>query len=76
MTCSQALEEIKSMDKPFITPQQAARVIGCDPMYIRLTAHGPKPAALGFPTTVTHTRTRIPRLPFIRYVEEGFTSWL
>ena len=47
MTCSEALEEIKRMDKPFITPQQAARVIGCDPMYIRLTARGPNPRALG-----------------------------
>lgn len=76
MTCSEALEEIKRMDKPFITPQQAARVIGCDPMYIRLTAHGPNPKSLGFKTTVMGTRTRIPRIPFIRYVEEGFTSWL
>lgn len=76
MTCSEALEEIKRMDKPFITPQQAARVIGCDPMYIRLTARGSNPASLGFPTTVTRTRTHIPRIPFIRYVEEGFTSWL
>ena len=76
MTCSQALEEIKRMDKPFINPQQAARVLGCNPQYIRLTARGPNPRALGFPTTVTRTRTRIPRLPFIRYVEEGYTSWL
>lgn len=76
MTCSEALEEIKRMDKPFITPQQAARVIGCDPMYIRLTARGSNPESLGFKTTVMGTRTHIPRIPFIRYVEEGFTSWL
>ena len=76
MTCSQALEEIKRMDKPFITPQQAARVLGCNPQYIRLPARGPNPRALGVPTTVTRTRTRIPRQPFIRYVEEGYISWL
>ena len=70
------LEDIIRSEKPFITPQQAARVIGCDPQYIRQVAHGPNPRALGFPTTVTPTRTRIPRLPFIRYVEEGFTGWL
>ena len=70
------LEDMIRSEKPFITPQQAARVIGCDPMYIRLVARGPNPAALGFPTTVTRTRTHIPRLPFIRYVEEGYTSWL
>lgn len=71
MTCYEALEEIKRMDKPFISPQQAARVIGCNPAYIRLTAHGPNPMALGFETTVMGTRTRIPRIPFIRYVEGG-----
>lgn len=76
MTCSQALEEIKRMDNPFITPKQAARVIGCDPAYIRLTARGPHPRSLGFEATVMGTRTRIPRIPFIRYVEEGYTSWL
>lgn len=83
MTCSQALEEIKRMDKPFITPKQAARVIGCDPAYIRLTARGSNPSELGFPTTVmrsktdaTRTKTLVPRIPFIRYVEEGYTSWL
>ena len=69
MTCSEALEEIKRMDKPFITPQQAARVIGCTPQYIRLAAHGPNPKALGFDTTVIGTRTKIPRIRFIRYVE-------
>lgn len=74
MTCYQALEEIKRMDNPFITPQQAARVIGCDPAYIRITARGPNPRALGFDTTVIGTRTRIPRVPFIRYVEEGHSS--
>ena len=71
MTCAEALEEIKRMDKPFITPQQAARVIGCDPQYIRMVARGPNPKALGFPTTVTRTRTHIPRIPFIRFVDGG-----
>ena len=71
MTCAEALEEIKRMDNPFITPQQAARVIGCDPQYIRMVARGPNPEALGFPTTVTRTRTHIPRIPFIRYVDGG-----
>ena len=69
MTCAEALEEIKRMKKPFITPQQAARVIGCNPQYIRLAARGPNPKALGFPTTVTGTQTHIPRIPFIHYVE-------
>ena len=69
MTCAEALEEIKRMDKPFITPKQAARVLGCNPQSIRLVAHGPNPKALGFDTTVIGTRTKIPRIRFIRYVE-------
>ena len=71
MTCAEALEEIKRMDKPFITPQQAARVIGCTPQYIRLAARGPNKKSLGFDTTVIGTRTLIPRIPFIRYVDGG-----
>ena len=69
MTCSEALEEIKRMDKPFITPQQAARVLGCNTQSIRLVAHGPNTKALGFDTTVIGTRTKIPRIRFIQYVE-------
>jgi len=68
---AQALEAIKVMEKPMITPAEAAPVIGCDPHWIRLMARQ-KPEGLGFPVTIggkKGTRTYIPRLPFIRYVE-------
>lgn len=65
---SKALENIKSLDRTMITPALAAEVIGCDPHFIRLAARQ-KPELLGFPVIVVGTRTKIPRIPFIRYVE-------
>lgn len=64
----EALEQIKAMDKTMITPALAAQVIGCDPHFIRVAART-RPELLGFPAVVVGTRTKIPRLPFIRYVE-------
>lgn len=64
------LEEIKRMDSVMITPAIAAPVIGCDPQLIRLQARE-RPELLGFPVVVVGTRTKIPRIPFIRYIEEG-----
>lgn len=61
------LEEIKSSEALFLRPQDVAGVMGCDPQYIRIQARE-KPAALGFPVTVTGRRTRIPRIPFLRYL--------
>lgn len=65
---AEALEAIKAMDKPMITPAEAAPVIGCDPHWIRLMARQ-RPEGLGFPVTVVGTRTKIPRIPFIQHVE-------
>ena len=71
---AKALQEIKDMDKPTITPAQAARVLGWDPHYIRVAAQR-NPDMLPFPVfrKGDHygARTVIPRLPFIRYVEQG-----
>lgn len=65
---SEALDAIKGSEKPTITPALAAQVIGCDPHYIRVAARQ-KPEQLGFPVIVVGTRTKIPRIPFIRFVE-------
>ena len=63
-----ALDAIKQMETPTITPAQAAPVLGCDPHWIRLVARQ-QPERLGFPVTVIRSRTKIPRVPFIRYIE-------
>lgn len=65
---SEALDAIRTIEKPTITPALAAQVIGCDPHYIRIAARQ-KPEQLGFPVIVVGTRTKIPRIPFIRFVE-------
>lgn len=62
------LSEIKTLDRDFITPAQAAGPLGCDPHYIRLVART-EPWKLGFPVTVLKSRTKIPRIPFIQYIE-------
>lgn len=62
------LREIKSLDQDMITPAQAAGVLKCDPHFIRLAARQ-CPECLGFPVVVIRSRTKIPRIPFIRFVE-------
>lgn len=66
MTDAELLDEIKRLDKANLTPAEAARVMHCDPDLIRVAARQ-KPELLGFPTVVVGTRTKIPRIPFLRY---------
>ena len=69
----EALEAIKAMDDVMITPAQAAPAIGCDPHWIRIMART-RPDQLGFPVVIMRSRTKIPRLPFIRFVEGGASA--
>lgn len=64
------INELKQSDKAFITPAVAASIIRCDPNYIRVAARQ-RPDLLGFPVCVMGHRTRIPRVPFIRFVDGG-----
>lgn len=64
-----SLDEIRRSDKVFLTPADVAPVIGCDPHLIRIVARD-EPEKLGFPVTRIGTRTKIPRLPFLRYLGE------
>lgn len=59
------LEEIKSSDKAFLTPAEAAPVLNCGAHTIRVFARD-CPEKLGFPVIRMGTRTRIPRIPFLR----------
>ena len=63
------LYEIKASDALFLTPAQVAPIIGCDPHLIRLQARD-RPERLGFPVTVTGSRTKIPRKPFLKWLGE------
>ena len=64
------LAEIKASDAVFLLPADIAPVLGCNPNFIRLTAHE-NPASLGFPVSVIGTRVRVPRKPFLNFIGEG-----
>lgn len=65
-----ALDAVKQMTTATINPDQAAKVLGCDPNGLRLAALQ-RPELLGFPVIIIGHRVRIPRLPFIRAIEGG-----
>lgn len=62
------LEEVKAIDREYLTPAQVASVLGCDPHGIRVWARE-CPDELGFPVIVIKHRVRIPRRAFIRFME-------
>lgn len=64
------LSEIKQSDKDVLIPADVAPVIGCNPHQIRVTARQ-RPELLGFPVIVVGTRVKIPRKPFIQFIEGG-----
>lgn len=68
------IERIKQMHQDFITAADVAKAIGGDAQSIRTQARR-DPGKLGFPVIVVGTRVKIPRLPFVAYVDgKGGTS--
>ena len=66
---SMTLEEIAGMDCPMLTPAQAAAVTGSSPYYIRVMAQTTEGrAGLGFPVMRVGRYTKIPRIPFLRFM--------
>ena len=61
-------DEMMASDKTMLTPADIAPVLGADPQDIRLTARL-HPERLGFPVSVIGTRTKIPRLGFLNWLE-------
>nr|DAL96800.1 MAG TPA: hypothetical protein [Caudoviricetes sp.] len=64
------LDDLRSIDREFITPVIAANILGCDPHYIRLTARE-APEELGYNATRIGRNIKIPRIGFIRFLEGG-----
>lgn len=62
-------DEIRACDKPWLTAADVAQVVGCDPQGIRITARK-NPEWLGFPVICVKSRVKIPRVPFVRYMED------
>lgn len=61
------LEEMQTTDKPMLTPADVAAVLHMDAQAVRDTA-AQDPEKLGFPVLRIGTRTRIPRIPFLRFL--------
>ena len=59
------LQEIKDSDKMFLLPQDITEVMGSNAQSIRLMARA---GTIGFPVTFSGNRTKIPRIPFLRYL--------
>lgn len=65
------LSEIKQSDKNMLVAEDVAPIIGCNPHRLRLVAKE-RPELLGFPVCVVGNRVKIPRIPFIHFIEGGY----
>ena len=62
------LEEIRILEREYLTPAQVASVLGCDPQFIRVCARQ-APERLGFNVAIIGHRIKIPRRNFLRWME-------
>lgn len=60
--------EIKSSNKLFLTAAEIAPVLEVDAHSVRGQARD-RPDMLGFPVVVYGSRVKVPRLPFVQFVE-------
>lgn len=61
------IQEIQRSDRPFLLPVDVAEVLQCDPQCIRILARTDRDQ-LGFPVCVVGKRTKIPRIPFLKFM--------
>lgn len=54
-------------DREWFTAVEICGVLNMDPQTLRLTARQ-RPELLGFPATISGTRVRFPRIPFLRHM--------
>lgn len=62
-----AIQSIIDSDKEVLTPAEIAPILGVDPHYIRVVARQ-RPELLKFEFFISGNRTKIPRIPFLRYI--------
>lgn len=62
------LEKLKALPDETITVAQVAKVLRVDPQSIREAARQ-RPDLLGFPVIVYGRKVKIPRKPFIKFVQ-------
>lgn len=64
------LNDLRASAEATISAAEAASVLGMSPQWLRLMARE-SPGKLGFPVIVYGKRVKIPRLPFLHYLEGG-----
>lgn len=62
------LEELKNTEAATVNIADIAEILGCTPQTIRVAARQ-RPDLLGFPIIIMGSRVRIPRIPFIQFIE-------
>jgi hypothetical protein len=60
------LKEIEAIDRPYLTPQEVASVLNCNPHSLRVQARR-KPELLGFEVCIIGRYVKIPKQGFIRF---------
>ena len=63
------VDEIKTSSERWLTAEQIAGVLECDPNSIRRQAQT-DPAKLGFPVTVIGARVKVNRMGFLKFLGE------
>ena len=63
------VEEIKASPERWLTAEQIAPVLECDPNSIRRQAQA-DPSKLGFPVTVVGSRVKVVRTKFLEFLGE------
>lgn len=61
------IQEMQKSERTFLLAAEVAEVLGCDPQCIRILARTDRDK-LGFPVCVVGKRTKIPRIPFLRFM--------
>ena len=64
------VDDIRHMDRDFLTPAIVGPVLGRNPYSINIQAHK-DPSKLGFPVCVCGRRVSIPRLGFLHWYDHG-----
>jgi hypothetical protein len=62
------MDDLKRVDREWLLAREVAPVLGTDPHSIRVAARM-APERLGFPVCLVGSRVRIPKKPFIQYLE-------
>lgn len=62
------LEQIKESNKDILTCADVSEVLQCNPYTLHIQAQQ-RPEMLGFPVICMGSRVKIPRVPFLKFME-------